>query len=209
MLGRKRRVVADEAQELDGSGWLEGVSVLNGNVVMQGIFIVQEVKAGDAERGDVIGHGALAADDAEQSVRGDVVTQRDGQAQKLAQGDVDIGVWIFVPEWTVGMGQDAVAGKEADRLIERELVQFNLMEDGQSQRGFEDGLHGRRGVSIEVAIERGAGQRAGYRDFAFGVVGNRLQLRLKRRRMTGSLSEGAGCAGDENYCWKQDGKESE
>lgn len=138
VLRGERRVVADSAKELDGSRGLKPVSILEGDFAMKRVFSILEMKAGDAERGDIVVDRTGTTGDAKQDVGGYVVTERDGEAQEFLHGNIDAGLGVFVLQRAVGMGQEAVLGKEADGLVEGELALLDLMQDGQSQRQFED-----------------------------------------------------------------------
>lgn len=111
---------------------------MSGRIVMKAGFRILKVEAGNAERGDIGVDGLRAADEAQQNIRGYVVAERNGQAQKLAQGDINSGIRILILEKTVDVGQDAVLRKEAHGLIERKRALFDLMKNGESEREFED-----------------------------------------------------------------------
>lgn len=69
---------------------------------------------------------------------------------------------------------------EGDELIERVFSFFDLMEDGERQGKFENGLHGRVSGRVEVAVEWGAGERAGDGNFSVCVGGDGADLLLQR-----------------------------
>jgi hypothetical protein len=140
----ERRVVADSTKKLSGSCRLKPVSILEGPFTMKCVFSILKMKAGDAERGDIVVNRAGTTDrtgtacDAKQDVRGYVVAERDGQSQEFRQGNIDAGLRIFVLQRAVGVRQETVLGKEADGLVERQLALLDLMQDCQSQGQFED-----------------------------------------------------------------------
>jgi hypothetical protein len=56
---------------------------------------------------------------------------------------------------------------------------FHQVQDGEDEGELEDGLHGRVGLRIEVAVEGGVGEGAGDGEFAFGFGGYGLDLLLQ------------------------------
>ena len=112
---------------------------------------------------------------------------RDGECKQGAKGDVAVGVGMILLERAPVFGWDAVCGEEADGLVEGERAALDLVEDGEGEGKLEDGLHGRMGGGVEVAIQRCAGKAAGDGDLAVGLGGDGLELLAK-----GSLGEGRG-----------------
>jgi hypothetical protein len=74
------------------------------------------------------------------------------------------------------MGQNAIAGAEADFVVQRKVSAFDQVQRGESEGSFEDGLHRRMRVWIEIAIERGARQRARDGYLAVSFARNRGDL---------------------------------
>src|SRR5580692_10366215 len=121
--------------------------------MMKDSFIVLKMKAANPESGDIRVDRLRAAHQAQQNVRSYIVAQRNRQSQKLVQGHIDSGIRILILQRTVDVRQDAVLGKEPHRLIQRKRALLDLIQNRQSERQLEDGLHGRLRVWIEVAIQ--------------------------------------------------------
>src|ERR1700740_2611131 len=85
--------------------------------------------------------------------------------------------------------QNEILRLETDRLIQRELSLFHLMQDRQSKRQFEHGLHWRVGFGIDVAVHRRTGQRAGYGYPCVRVCCNITNLLLERRLSDGEADK--------------------
>ena len=152
MLAGKRRVGVDAAKQVDGTGGLEPVAILSGDVAREAVLAILEMKSQHTDGLYVAVYDGGTTHDAQNNVRGGVVAEGDGQAEKFAEGNVDFGFGIFVLQRTVGVVEEAVAGEEPDGLVERKFTLFHEMKGCKGQRGFEDGLHGRMCVRIEIAV---------------------------------------------------------
>lgn len=186
--------MADEqAQKLHGRGWFEPVAVLQGVVGVHGGFGVLKAKAFDAERGHVILHNLCAADGAKDDVRRDVIALRDGEVEEFAYWDVDICIRVLLLERAPRLRKDAVFRPEVDGLIQLEFALLDEVQGGDGERGLKDGLHGRMGVRVEIAVEICAGKRARDRDCSFGFGsdgGDFLQQRGLRETQYRQGAEG-------------------
>ena len=78
-------MVADPAQQLDGSRWLKPVAVLSRHFMMQDGFTILKMEAADPQRGDIGVDRLRAADEAQQNVSGYVVAERNGQSEKRSR----------------------------------------------------------------------------------------------------------------------------
>src|SRR5580698_5618484 len=153
MFRRQRGIVADFAQQLNGSSRLKRVSVLCCHLTMKDGFIILKMEAVNPERGDIRIDEFWPAHETQQNIRCDIVTERNGQSQKLAQGDINPGIGILLLQRTVNVGQDTVLRKKPYWLIERKRAPLNLMQNYDGERQLEDRLHRRLRVWIEVAIQ--------------------------------------------------------
>ncbi len=187
VLGGEWRAVGKAAEEVDGGLGLEPVAILEGLVAVEVVLGVLHVEASDAERGHVGVDEGGAAEEAEKDVGGGVIALGDGELEQGAEGDVDVGVGVLMLERAPVFGWDAVCGEKADGLIEGEPALLDLVEDGEGEGELEDGLHGRMGGGVAVAVERCAGELAGEGDLTVGLCGDGLELLAER-----SLGEG-GC----------------
>ncbi len=138
------------------------------------------MKTGDSERGEIVDDNLRAAGEPKKDVGGGIVAETDGQSKKFAQGQVDAGMRIFVLKRTERLGEYQVGIFKGDELIQCKSAFFDLMEDGENQRKFENGLHWRVGGWIEVAVEWGAGERAGDGNFSVRARSDGLDLLLER-----------------------------
>ena len=91
------------------------------------------------------------------------------------------------------MRKDAVGWQKSGGLVQRQRAFFDEIKRGDNEREFENGLHRRVRVRIEIAIQRRFRQRAGYGDFAMGVGGNRADLLLERRLLERGSGEKKNC----------------
>ena len=89
--------------------------------------------------------------------------------KKFAQWHVDIRIRILLLERAPDLRQNAVGRPERNRLVELEFSLFDEVQGCHGQRGFEDGLHRRMSVRIEIAVEACAGKRARDRYFPVGL----------------------------------------
>ena len=151
----ERRLVADEVKQLNGAGGLEPIAILGGGVALESVFVVLQMKTGDAEGRDVRVDGGRAAHEMEDNVRGDVVAERGGEAKEFLQGNIDVRFRIFVLERTIGVRKDAIAEEKADGLVERKSILFDNVERRYRERKFEDRFHRRMRVRVEIAVECG------------------------------------------------------
>ena len=172
---------------MDGGTGLKPVVILQGFIAVQIVLGVLHVEAGQAERGHVGVDRRGAAQEAEKDVGGGVVALSDGELNEGAERNIDIGVGVLCLERAPVLGRDAVCGEEADGLVERELALLDLVEDGEGEGELEDGLHGRMGGGVEVAVEWGSGKGAGEGDLAAGLCGDGQELLVE-----GGLGEGGG-----------------
>lgn len=175
----KRRTVADLPQQLDRCCGFKPIAILHGNVAGEIVLVVFKMKTCDAERVDVAVYDLRPADGAHNQVSSGVVAERDRETQEFAQRKVNPGLRIFILQRTMGMRKDAIAGEKADGLVERKFALFDEIQSGDGERKFEDRLHRRMGVGIEVAVQRRVRQRAGYGNFALGVSGYHANLLLQ------------------------------
>src|SRR5271156_6110882 len=105
MFPRQRRVVADPTKQLDGSCGLKPVSVLCCHLTMKNGFIILKMETVNPERKDIRIDDLWAAHEAQQNVRCDIVAERNGQAQKLTQGNINGGIGILLLQRTIYVGQ--------------------------------------------------------------------------------------------------------
>src|SRR5579862_6167922 len=145
------------------------------------------MKTGDPERGEIVDDNLRAAGETKKDVGSGIVAQTDGQSKKLAQGHVDASLRIFVLKWTERLGENQVGIFEGYELIEREFSFFDLVEHGERQGEFENRLHRRVSGVVQVAVERGAGERAGDGNFSVGIGGDGTNLLLKSLLTDGKL----------------------
>ena len=157
MFQGQRRMIGDDTKKSDGTSRLEPIVVLERMIAMKGTLVVPQLKAGHPQGGDVVSDGLGSAGQSKQNVGGCIVAERDRHLQKLSQGHIDASLRILVLKWAIGPGKNKVRSQERDRLVERELSLLYLMKDRKSQRQFEDRLHRRMGLRIDVAIQRHPG----------------------------------------------------
>src|ERR1700722_1932920 len=106
--------------------------------MMKDGFIVPKVEAADPERGDIRVDRFRAAHETQQNIGCHIVTQRNGQSQKLAQGHIDAGRRVSILQRTVDVRWDAVLRKEPNRLIQRKRALLDLMKNRKGEWQLED-----------------------------------------------------------------------
>ena len=149
----QRRVIADPAKKLDRALRFKPVPILSVHIAMQRVFSILKMKAGDSKRSDVVADNRWTARKPQQDVRRCIVADGNSHLQKRPQGDVNASLRILILQWTIGLWQNTVLWQEANRLVQRELTLLHLVQNRQSQRQFEYGLHGGVGIWIEVAAQ--------------------------------------------------------
>src|SRR5580704_18407685 len=114
------------------------------------------MNGGEAEGIQVLLQNGWAADQSELDICCGVVGGFDRKLDELAKRNVDVGFGELVLQGAVGDG--AVGLEETDGLVELELAELNLVQDGNGEGKFKCGLHGRMAVLVEVAIELSTGE---------------------------------------------------
>src|ERR1700686_4503006 len=109
-----------------------------------------------AEGVEILLQNIWAADQSELDICCGIVGGFDRKLNELAKRNVNVGFWELVLQGAVGDG--AVGLKETDGLVELELAELNLVQDGHGEGKFECGLDGRMTVLVEVAIELSTGE---------------------------------------------------
>src|ERR1700690_1591831 len=106
--------------------------------MMKDGFVIPKMEAANPETGDIRVHRLRSADETQQNVCCHIVAERNGQSQKLAQGQINSGIGVLILQRTVDVRQDAILRTEPYRPIQRERALLDLMQHRENERKLED-----------------------------------------------------------------------